>query len=292
MFGSGVFASMPACVALAAFLLGTGWSSAQAEALSEVVKLSLPTNEFIQRADFYYIKPPTPAKAVLVLCPGKNGNGEGWIKEAAWAKFAEEHHLLLAGISFASKSNYPLSCYSDARSVSGEMVLEGIKQAGGEGLPILMYGFSAGARFTASFVERYPDKVFTWCACGVGQWIPPVKESKPPAGIVATGEYDAGCFWASLQYFQQGRQLGREWTWVSAPKVGHQRSKELEEFVRGYFAVHLAQPKGEESTLKFEWRDIDTKKPLTDAAVQDNPIFATSVPGDSLGAVWEELHHP
>lgn len=252
---------------------------AGAEELPAISRLSLPTNEFIQRADFYYVKPSGTPKAVLVLCPGKNGNGEGWIKDAVWAKFAAEHDLLLAGLSFASKSNYPLPCYSDARTVSGELVLEGIKQAGGEGLPILMYGFSAGARFTASFVERYPDKMLTWCACGVGQWIPPLKESKPPAGIVATGEYDAGCFWASLQYFQQGRQLDREWTWVSAPKVGHQRSKELEDFVREYFAMRLAGIGQKEAATKSEWRDIDTKKPLTTISAQENPIFATSIPG-------------
>src|SRR6201986_39793 len=208
--------------------LAIGWAMVQTILWAENAELnhiSLPTNAYIQKAEFYYRKPAGEIKAVLVLCPGKNGNGESWINEVKWRDFGADEHLLLCGLWFvSSKDIYSQPDYTDARTASGEMVITALKEMGVEKKPLLLYGFSAGARFTASFVEKYPNRILTFAACAVGEWIPPVKTFHTPPGLIASGEYDGGSYWPSMQYFQEGRALGRQWAWVGIPKVGHQRN--------------------------------------------------------------------
>lgn len=261
-----------------------------------ILKLSFVPSVEIERADLYFWTPEseTPIRAVLILAPGRNGNGLKMIEQEVWKQFALEHHLLLCGVSFASNKRFVDQSYSNGHSGSGEMLLRGIdliseREGHGE-LPLLMYGFSAGARFTASVVEAHSERFIAWSACAVGKWQDARETKSHPPGIVASGEWDAGCYHASLLYFQQGRKLNKPWMWLSLAETGHQRSDALDEFVRAFFDEMMKRPLDERPSGHFF--DIDTRKELSSAEVEEWPIFAGWVPTGSLKEKWLQLHHP
>lgn len=263
---------------------------ARGEPDEETVKVSLPTSEWIQRADLHFLRTTTEPVAWLLLCPGKNGNGEGWIKDPRWKTFATEHKLLMCGLSFAStRKDDELGRYTQVEQGSGDMVLQSCKDFAGRDLPLVVFGFSAGARFTANFQAWKPDRVVAWCAQAVGTWPEQTAPTPVPPGIVASGEYDAGSWFPSLQYFQAGRKGGKHLVWLSLEKIAHQRSPALEDFARDFFAFHLA---AKQDHQEGEWRDIDSKNSLNADAVAGDPIFATWLPSKNLAVKWEIVHHP
>lgn len=261
----------------------------------EPVKVTLPTNEWIQRADLYLVRTCPVPKGWLLLCPGRNGSGESWVRDARWQAFAQERGLLMCGLSFASsRKDDLLGRYTLVDQGSGEAVLEQCRGFAGGELPFVVFGFSAGARFTANFQAWKPDLVAAWCAQAVGNWPEQRSALLAPPGIVASGEYDAGAWFSSLQYFQAGRKLGKPLVWLSLEKVAHKRSPLLEDFAREFFATALEAREAKRSLGPEvgEWFDIDSRKPVAAEAVKNDPIFATWLPTKKLAEKWQDVHHP
>ena len=122
---------------------------------ADVTTLHLVPSPNMDRADLYYLLPIDHPKAVLVLSPGVNGSGESLIRSPTWQQFAQQNHLGLVGLSFASQEKMILdgTGYYYASKGSGEKLLEGIRKIYGKDLPLLLYGFSGGAHFTSRFEE-------------------------------------------------------------------------------------------------------------------------------------------
>jgi len=268
-----------------------------------IVKLTFPPTPAIERADLYFRSPHstqtesiTP-KAILILAPGRNGNGRDLIVKEEWTRFADAHQLILCGLCFSSPKDRIEDSYSNAHSSSGALLLSGIDRYLGasqpQNLPLLLYGFSAGARFTASFVDAHPDRVLTWCGYAVGRWedLRSTDAAFPP-GLVACGEWDAGCYHASLVHFQKGRKLGQPWMWLSLAEIGHQWSPDLNVFVRRFFAGMLDEPTRKQWISSAGYFDIDTRKPVSEAELKEWPIFATWLPDGELREQWMKVHHP
>ncbi|MDQ8209823.1 hypothetical protein QEH52_20050, partial [Coraliomargarita sp. SDUM461003] len=163
-------------------------------------------------------------RAVLVLCPGMNGDGAFFLKESSWMDFAEDNRLGVIALAFKSRSE---QMYGEAREGyywpeqgSGKALLDAVRTTYGRDLPILIYGFSGGAQFTSRFVEWVPERVIAWAAYSAQFWdSPQISEANPP-GIVACGEHDGGRWYPSFSYFYQGRQQHKPWVWVSLPRTG------------------------------------------------------------------------
>lgn len=253
-----------------------------------------PASE-MRRAELFVWIPEQAVKSVLVFCPGHNGVGRGFVEDLHWRAFARKHHMALCGLSFAS--DYDLTRqgkgYSHVERGSGKLLLDGLDEIfKGRKLPLFLYGYSAGARFTASFVAWKPDRLLGWCASGVGRWPDlPANEFKAiPSGIVACGEYDAVCYWSSLNYFQRARKQGRRWTWLSLENLGHGYSKTLDGYVRSSIK-HLCG--GTSLEKKGVWFDLDTKNALSGVQSRNNPEFSVWVPQDDhLIRLWKKNHHP
>lgn len=253
-----------------------------------ITKISHPTNEWIQRADLYFRKTSAEPQGWLLLCPGRNGSGEGLLNDKGWLAFAKEHNLLMCGVSFASsRKDDVLGRYTEVQKGSGELILRTMDQYAGKELPMLVVGFSAGARFTTNWIAWKPERVIAWSAQAVGNWPDPVAGEINPPGIVASGEYDAGSWFAALQYFQAARKQDKKVIWLSIEKLGHQRSPALDSFTRSFFDWSLAKGSSTEC-----WYDIDSKKALTASQVKGDPIFSCWLPTEKLASLWENLHHP
>jgi len=254
---------------------------------AEIQKYSFPLPPETERADVYAIKAVKTPRAVLVLCPGRNGNGEGWIREPAWQDFAKENHLGLVGISFASPDALlnQWHGYTIVSKGAGQTLLDAVRKIYGHDLPILFYGFSAGAVFTNEFVEWKPERVIAWCACAGEDEAQSRHENSPP-GIISCGEYDGTHYGADLMYFKQGRALGKPWIWISAGKKTHSRSPEVEGFVRQYFSAILNYKKA------GCWVDIDSKAEISIAEAAQVPSVSGLLPNRELLDKWRNVHVP
>lgn len=257
-------------------------------AAGEIKTLRLEPAEGMVRAELHYESFLTNPKAVLILCPGANGSGEGFLRSEVWRQFARENGLGLVGLSFASPGPaiHDGTGYYYASKGSGEKLLEGLEKIYGRVPPLLLYGFSGGAHFTSRFVEWKPSAVLAWCAYSAQWWDVPQKSSRNPPGIVACGDED-GRYGASMVYFKQGRAAGKPWLWVSLPKIGHEGSAELDEFVRRYFRVML-DPGARDGRLV----DVDLETRISEKQAAQHPALSAALPDESLFEAWRVLHHP
>jgi hypothetical protein len=259
------------------------------EALN-IQKISLPLTPDLQRADIYLLRLTKTPSGILVLSPGVNGNGEDWIQNPVWQKFAQNNNLDLIGISFASQ--VPLlkhhRGYYYAGLGSGQVLLDGIRQTYHRDLPLILYGFSGGAHFTSSFVQWKPDRVIAWCAYSAAWWDKPVVNSVSPPGLVACGDDDKR-LGASLFHFDEGRALGKPWLWLCAPNTAHSIYPPAENFIRNYFASIL---KNKESSNKGEWVDIDRKVEAAPYVLKNEPSSTGWLPDQNLLTEWKEAQTP
>lgn len=257
---------------------------------TEIEKISLPLIPDLKRADIYVLKLTDRPVGILILCPGVNGNGKDWIENPVWQKFALDHHLDLIGLSFASDDSLLTNNrgYYYARQGSGQLLLDGIRQAYSQDLPLLLYGFSGGAHFTSGFAEWEPERVIAWCAYSAEWWDKPVSNDRCPPGLVACGEDDER-LGASLIYFKQGRAVGKPWLWLCAPKTGHSIYPPAEEFIRNYFSATL---KNSGEVTSGEWVDIDKKSKADQNLLESQPSVTGWLPDSELLSQWQEIHQP
>ncbi len=240
----------------------------------------------INRADIWYVEPPPRPRAILVLCPGANGNGLSLIQQKAWREYAARENLALAGIHFESPISLLSQCqgYYQARNGSGDLLLDGIESICGKKLPILFFGFSGGAHYITRFIAWNPRQVLGWVAAGAGVLNAPLADQRFPPGIMACGANDSR-LGGALTFFKQGRAHGNPWLWVEMPNVGHSFTPEFEDFARDYFSVLLnrTEPDG-------LWMDIDLLTELTAEEAKAQPSLNGWIPDRSILASWLKCH--
>jgi len=260
------------------------------QAADNIQKLSLPLVPYLDRADLYTLKLFAKPKAILILCPGVNENGRNWLEEPRWLKFAQEEHLDLAALSFASDGTLLRQGrgYYYASTGSGKLLLDGLNSEFPKNIPLLVYGFSGGAQFTSRFAEWDQARILGWCAYSADWWDQPVHHTFPSPGLVICGEDDYR-YGASLTYFKEGRSLGDPWLWVTVAHNGHAIAPEAEEFVRHYFSCLLAERRANQTS---EWVDIDFKTKAPAALVKEQPSLTAWLPSNSLLSEWQTVHQP
>ena len=106
----------------------------------EKLTLSLPLLSGMSRADLHFLKPTGEEKAVLILCPGHNGNGRFFLEDQAWVEFARKNQLGLVGLAFMSKGKnvHSRQFYYYAENGTGKLLLRGLKKIYGSEIPILL----------------------------------------------------------------------------------------------------------------------------------------------------------
>jgi pimeloyl-ACP methyl ester carboxylesterase len=232
---------------------------------------------------------PDPV-AILVLVPGCNGDGEAMATDANWLRFAEEKRLMLVGLSFASEINalHNGTGYYYAAEGSGKLLLDALDRLTAKPLPVLLYGFSGGAHFTARFAEWRPGRVAAWCAYSAGWWDAPAPSASRPFGIVACGESDER-LGASLFYFKAGRAVGRPWLWVGVPGSAHVEDARVAAFARETFAAVLDGMRTPAPPQSGGWVDIEDKTAAAADLPARQPTLAGWLPDMALFPKWKAL---
>lgn len=251
-----------------------------------ILCLKLPIISGLTRADLYYKKSIKKPAAVLVLCPGVNGNGSNYLKDKSWLDYANDNNLGIIGLSFASQKLDPHNekFYYYASNGSGQLLIDGINEIYGKDVPILIYGFSGGAHFTARFVAWQGKRVLSWCAYSAGWWDSPPTKGDMPNGIIACGTNDSRLK-KCINYFWAGREQGKFWLWIEVQEVGHVLSSELDSFVRKYFTVVL-----DNDGSKGMWVDIYNGDILSIEAATQRPSAAAWLPHKTLYNQWLSLN--
>lgn len=252
----------------------------------EIQKLALTPPADMTRADLYVYRSAENPIGVVVLCPGLNGNGESFLRRDEWRQFARSHNLGLVALSFASPNeflNEKGRGYYYASKGSGQVLLDGIRKIYGSDLPVLLYGFSAGAHFTSRFAEWKPERVLAWCAYSAAWWDIPKEAAVNPPGIVACGNDDFRKK-ASFAYFKQGRSAGKPWLWINISKMGHSMAPQLETFARHYFSAVIDASLHPDSSDGGLWIDVDNKKS------QDSPPLTGWLPDKKLFDEWKLIN--
>jgi pimeloyl-ACP methyl ester carboxylesterase len=254
----------------------------------EVERLSFAIPRKMSRADVYVARPVPRPKGVLVLCPGWNGNGASLAQDPNWLKLAKENDLGVLGISFASDPEkfYEGHIYYHADQGSGQVLLDAVRKAFNGDLPIVIYGFSAGADFVSHFIQWKPDRVAAWCAYSPAWYIDPAPGTKLPPGLVACGDHDPR-LGAALTYFKRGRAAANKWLWIGVPDSAHSAEPAVLDFVRAYLSIVW---KGD--SRNGLWVDIDTENKVTIAAALAQPSLAAWLPEQKLLLDWRKLNEP
>ena len=193
------------------------------------------TSPTVIRTAFDFLVPERP-KAVLVLVPGANGDGSKYLNETNWTGFAEKKGWAVVSPTFVSpdellKRN---SGYYDMSSGSDGMLISALKEMGLDSLPIYIFGFSGGARFTAAFAIAHPFRVAGWVTQASSDGVA-IRGHGDSPGVVACGS-DDGRMGACLSWFKDVRAVGRHVMWVEIPNTAHARSVGFEDFVRSWFS--------------------------------------------------------
>lgn len=246
----------------------------------------MPPTKEIAVAKFSAWKPVANPRAVLVLCPGQNDSSLETITSQDWQQFAKSENLALVGMQLVSKDEDLLGRrgYFAAGRESGKLLEEALAKMGLQGLPLLLYGFSGGAHFSATFASFAPERVAGFCAYSFGWWEAPNEKLRSPALIVC-GQADGARYASTFSYFQNGRKGGRPWLWLSLEGQDHSPSPALDEFVRSYFSALLKYDQQEPITV-----DNLTSKPVKGR--QWNDVESSVLPSAALLPAWQALHHP
>lgn len=268
-------------------LVLTLWMMVTLARAASIETIERPPTSEISRLKIHVMRVVAKPKAVLILSPGVNGDGRGFVESIVWQEFCQKNELGLVGLSFASATKDLTSIsgrgYYHVSRESGNLLLDMVDEAFPGDLPLILYGFSGGAHFSSRFAEWKPERVKAWCAYSAAWWDKPQKSECMPPGLVVCGDEDASRYGPSLIYFKQGRALGKPWLWISVPKNAHSVSVPIDKFVRSYFASILAGSAG-------MWVDIDMK---TETDVSKTPPSLTAwLPDRKLLNDWSTLHEP
>ena len=254
--------------------------------------LDLPLAPGFSTAAFDYRKDVSvgDAAGVVVLVPGCNGEGAHLLRDLEWSEFARANKFVLGALTFVSdvEDLRDEKGYYDASAGSGESALAALKMLGAARIPVFMYGFSGGAHFTASFAEHFPQSLRCWCAAAFDHKTKKMKlkpldssRKKHPPGIIACGSEDPR-FGATISYYGRGRSAGRRWTWVELPEQRHERSPELEGFVRRYFLETMSQ------NFSGIWLDIGSGGDVAHSA-DTAKVLQTWLPTKAIADEWRAI---
>ena len=252
----------------------------------EVMKLSFQPVPGMLRADLYY-RPKLSPVAILVLCPGVNGDGINLIYRDEWINFAQNNNLGMVAISFASTIrdlNQHIGYY-EAQRGSGSILLKALDKVFGENVPVLFYGFSGGAHFVVNFAEWQPDRVLAWSAYSAMWWNKPDNCNAHSPGIVICGEDDSR-LGASLMFFKEGRRMNKPWLWIGIPGNSHWPHPLAEKFTRDFFKVILE----DKSFSNSIWIDIEDGNCVDPQLIHHRLTSIAWLPHSRLLKLWKDLN--
>lgn len=217
--------------------------------MNTMVSITPSPESGIGRAEFSLYIPSTLAipQALVVMTPGSNGDGRGWVRNQLWKDFAATHRLGLIGCYFTDTDPSSIEGYCRAGMGSGALLFDAITEFGTETgipldhLPLLLFGHSAGGQFNYEMNQAFPERVSAFIVNKGGIYytaLQSVRARKNP-GLFFIGEKDEQ--WRKnvvIGLVSVNRRGGASWG-VHVDDCGHGMGQS-EEISRAFFASVLA----------------------------------------------------
>ncbi len=236
--------------------------SEAASATAEWTAPSLPDTFGLEYAKFRWWAPEgvTP-RGVLVLLPGRGGDGRGMADNAQWRTLAQELQFGLVGCALKNRKETPFSYQGDPNGGISDLVNRAVNELlaqNGHKIkdpPLAFYGHSAGANVSQNYAGRYPKRVagavLMRCPNGSGKLAP--GKTEVPLLIVVGKKDKAEWVETSLRHYEEGRGKMALWTLAAHPEEGHGvgKTKELSvAFLKGAVEQRLGEAKAGQGLVK------------------------------------------
>jgi len=203
-----------------------------------------PTNEWdagpisgaaLDIARFRWWAPPDVKnlRGVIVLIPGRNGDGRGLVDNPEWQQFANEMQFALVGCSFYGEKDhftYQGDPTGDVAKTINDAVEKLAAKNGHPELkrpPLVLWGHSAGACVNEVYAYRFPDRALAVINLkgprGPGK-TSPAKNTVPFLVIVGSKDKPDWVKDARANY-EAGKAARAVWTLALSPTEGHEGGK-------------------------------------------------------------------
>jgi len=225
---------------------------------------------------------------ILVLLPGFNGDGRGFLQHQRWKDFAEKTGGAMVACTFrALPEETPKEIdnyvhYAAAQHGSGTVLESAIEKLDEmdsvhslRNLPLLIYGHSAGGQFAYGFSCHNPKRMIGFAAVKGGYYYPePIEGTYKVPGLVISGEQDLIRRRIEIRtLFESHRKHGAPWCWME-DDYGHGVADTLD-VVLPYFMelIRMRLPAGSK-TLQAITKDAGVAVDLrTKSILEDGAIF-------------------
>ncbi len=173
--------------------------------------------------------------SVIVLTPGTNGDGRGWVNDTEWQRLARETGAALLACSLRGENG---GSYCEPQRWSGEILLHALETLGAQGrhpelaaAPLTLWGHSAGGQFNFNFACWRPDRVVAFVVNkGAYYTGAPSDATRQIPALFIAGEVDESIRVENItSLYARHRRLGAPWCLAVEPGAGHEvgRTKEL-----------------------------------------------------------------
>jgi Poly(3-hydroxybutyrate) depolymerase len=259
----------------------------------------------LEEAQFRWWAPEAKTlRGVMVVIPGRNGDGRNAVNDPDWQALATKHHFALVGCRlFKEDPTYQ----SDPDGSTAKMIEKAVSELGRANghpevanAPLVFWGHSAGSNTAERFAFRHPKR--TLAIAGIkGTWGPgdatpqkcdvPIlacigKNDKPDWVATATKNYEAG---------RQGRAV---WALALNPGEGHETgaTKPLAvTFLDEVITLRLGPPDNMGSSggpkklsVSSGWLgDPSTLETAPASSFRGKKRDATWLPGELTAAAWK-----
>jgi poly(3-hydroxybutyrate) depolymerase len=209
--------------------------SLAAHANAQTIDDSIPPGANFDKAQFRLWLPPaaSPARAVLVLVPGSNGDGRAWAEDSVWQRFAAKNRLAIVACRFTDKphdQNF-IEEYVDVRRGSGQALLDVLTRFAQRSnhselasAPLVLWGMSAGGQFDYEMTAWKPERVAAFVVNKGGIYYTALtsRAARQVPGMLFIGGKDLEQRVQTITgLFALNRRGGALWALAEEPGVGH-----------------------------------------------------------------------
>jgi len=188
----------------------------------------------LQAAKFRWWAPANvKVRGVLVLVPGRGGDGRGMAGDPNWQALATKIQFGIVACFLQNPADNPFQYQNDPNGAVSALVDKAVNAILAQNKvplkdpPLAFWGHSAGGNVTQNYCSRHPDRVVAAtlirCPGGPGG-LAPGKESVPM--LICVGQKDKPD-WVkeSLANYEKGHALHANWTLALNPNEGHEVGK-------------------------------------------------------------------
>ncbi len=269
---------------------------------------TLPKSVGLELAKFVWWAPSeVKVRGVLVLVPGRGGDGRGMARNREWQAWATANKFGLLGCFLKNPADEPYTYQHDPDGAISNLINKAVNavlednKVDLKNPPLCFWGHSAGGNVSHNYSANHPERVvgavLTRSPGGPGR-MAPGKEAVPLLVLVG-GQDKPDWVKGATENYEKGLAQNALWTMALHPKEGHGVGK-TQELSAAFLsaAVRLRLPesgpfdkeKGKPKKLSRQagWLG-DTESLEVAAATQfkGKKRFATWLPDETVAKIWQ-----